>query len=520
MVKQALVFWLAAAAQWASASAVRPEVLAHGDSERLWVAQVRQVGASADSVQTIVYYRLFGQGDKWQVLTRLPARAINLAGQESQAGILLDDGTWALVYPDSTVVTAGALPGSVRMVALASGRNAWWAVGAVRGGLASLLARPTTRGPSTAPAVAATEPWATRLVLFRLTGNQWEPLSELPGDAADTTVSLAVVDDVSYVAAMNVGAALSVRHLANRRWISDLTLRDLPPMTAFKLLSDVSLPRLWVGRLTGPDLVYILKSPKPTTIELKPIPATTPAQRTVAIALGKLSMFATVQGKLVEQDFPTDGGIASGPPYNLSVPRAGSLKQLERVQWVAVSAALLLAMFTSVRQWPASRRLASELAEVTLAPVGRRLLAGIIDAAPVVLAAITAAWVGSHRSPGADAPDATGVVLVVYWAAGLFYVLWMTIIESLAGRSPGKVLTRLRIIALDGKPAKPAALVTRNALRLIDVVLFLFPLLLIPASPLRQRFGDVAAGTLVVADTASENQASKQDGAVDKTNAT
>lgn len=513
-----MVLWLMAVAHWASAAQVRPEVLAQGDSERLWVAQVRQAGPAADSVQTIVYYRVFGQGDKWQVLARLPARAINLAGQESQAGILLDDGTWVLVYTDSTVVTAGALPDSARMVALAASGNAWWAVGAVRGGLASVIAKAATRGAATAPVAVASQPFETRLVLFRLTGNQWMPLSELPDDAsADPNVSLALVDDVPHVAVMIASGALAVRHLADRRWVNDLTLGDLPSMSAFKLLSDGSLPRLWVGRLTDADLLYVLKSPQLATIKLKPIPATTPAQRTVAIALGKLSMFATGQGKLQEQDFPLDGGLASGPPYNLSVPRGGSLKQLERVQWVAVSAALLLAMLSSVRQWPASRRLASELGEITLAPVGRRLLAGIIDAAPVALAAITAAWIGSRRTPGSETPDLPGVVLVVYWAAGLFYVLWMTIIESLAGRSPGKVLTRLRIVGLDGKAAKPAALVTRNALRLIDVVLFLFPLLLIPASPLRQRFGDVAAGTLVVADTAGEKQVSEQDRAVDKT---
>ena len=517
----ALVTWLLAVGCWAPAAEVRPQVLAHGDSERLWVAEVRQAGPAPDAIQTILFYRTFGQGDKWQVLARLPARAVALAGQGSQAGILLDDATWLLLYTDNTVVTAGALPRPARMAALAGGRNAWWAVGVVRGGIAALTTRPTTRAAVTEPAVTATRPTTSRLVLFWLTGNDWKPLSELPGDAgADPAVSLAVIDDVPYVAALGGGGTLHVWHLTDSRWVIDLTRDDLPPLTAFKLLSDGSLPRLWLARLNGPDQLYVLKSPKPVTIDLKPLPGTMPAQRTVTIALGKLSMVAASQGKLVEQDFPIDGGAPYGPPYNLALPKAASLKELGKVLWVAVSIALLLAIFASFRQWPAARGLTSDLSGIALAPLRRRLLAGLIDAAPVILAAAAALRIGTMRAPNPDQPEAMPLLLVVYWAAGLFYVLWMTLIESLAGRSLGKVLMRLRVVGLNGKPPKPAALSTRNVLRLIDVGLFLLPLLMIVAFPLRQRLGDVAAGTLVVSDERGKDDDSRQEQTAGKTDGT
>jgi len=46
--------------------------------------------------------------------------------------------------------------------------------------------------------------------------------------------------------------------------------------------------------------------------------------------------------------------------------------------------------------------------------------------------------------------------------------------------------------------ADTRTLVTRNVLRVIDIGIFFIPLLLIPLFPLRQRVGDIAAGTLVV----------------------
>jgi uncharacterized RDD family membrane protein YckC len=89
---------------------------------------------------------------------------------------------------------------------------------------------------------------------------------------------------------------------------------------------------------------------------------------------------------------------------------------------------------------------------------------------------------------------------LLYWCAGLFYVIYTTAVESLSGRTLGKLLLGLRVVGLDGKPASTGALVTRNMLRVIEVGLFFVPALMILVFPLRQRAGDVAAGTLVVTD--------------------
>ena len=80
----------------------------------------------------------------------------------------------------------------------------------------------------------------------------------------------------------------------------------------------------------------------------------------------------------------------------------------------------------------------------------------------------------------------------------MLYLLHTSLAEALFGRSIGKACCRLRVVGLDGRPASPGAIVTRNMLRIIDLAMVFFPLLLILFSPLRQRAGDVAAGTLVV----------------------
>jgi uncharacterized RDD family membrane protein YckC len=71
------------------------------------------------------------------------------------------------------------------------------------------------------------------------------------------------------------------------------------------------------------------------------------------------------------------------------------------------------------------------------------------------------------------------------------------------GRSIGKLLTGTRVAALDGSRATPAAILVRNLLRVIDILLF-FPLSFVFFSPLRQRVGDMAGGTIVISNDAPE----------------
>jgi len=66
------------------------------------------------------------------------------------------------------------------------------------------------------------------------------------------------------------------------------------------------------------------------------------------------------------------------------------------------------------------------------------------------------------------------------------------------------MLTGLHIVGLDGRPATASARVLRNLFRIIDILIIGMPLALILFSPLRQRAGDLGAGTVVVQGRAEE----------------
>ena len=505
-------FWLVSclllAGQWAVAAPVGPpELLAHGDDQHMWIAHVAQLPTRPTSFRTTIFYRSEGQS-KWQLLNQLPDRVIGLASQASQPAVLLDDGSWILLYTDSGPQTAGPLPMPARMVALAGGRQTWWAIGLGPAGMESATQPISTTQPSaraSAGAVATTQPartrsaqtqsGASRLALYTLSANQWTKAAELTDDISEApNVSLAIIDDIPYVADLDTTGQLQVRHWADHKWVRDLAPIRVAQVGVFRLISDATLPRLWLAQENGPDLLYVLGQRASEPIRLQPIIGAPPAARALAVAFGKLRMVATVNGKLLERDYNPSTGTADGAAFEILLPQPSPLGILPSIQSVIVTVALIVAILASFRQWPATRGLAERLGQLPIAPLGRRFAAGLIDALPVLLAvAVLLVRLRPDREENAALQ-----LLLVYWAASLFYVIYTTVIESLGGRTLGKVALGLRVVSIDGSPAPTTALVTRNVLRVIDVGIFFIPLLLVLLFPLRQRVGDVAAGTLVI----------------------
>lgn len=67
------------------------------------------------------------------------------------------------------------------------------------------------------------------------------------------------------------------------------------------------------------------------------------------------------------------------------------------------------------------------------------------------------------------------------------------------GRTLGKVLLGMRVVSVDGTRASGRAVVVRTFLRAVDYQFAgLLGALLVLVTPLRQRLGDMAAGTVVV----------------------
>jgi uncharacterized RDD family membrane protein YckC len=82
-------------------------------------------------------------------------------------------------------------------------------------------------------------------------------------------------------------------------------------------------------------------------------------------------------------------------------------------------------------------------------------------------------------------------------------VAYFTLFEWLFGATPGKALTRLRVVQVDGTPCTFSAALTRSLARLIDGLLFGVLAAISMRAPLHQRGGDMLARTLVVSSKAS-----------------
>ena len=140
--------------------------------------------------------------------------------------------------------------------------------------------------------------------------------------------------------------------------------------------------------------------------------------------------------------------------------------------------------------------LTSDPAEV----IGRRIGAALLD---IVLMAILMVVVGlafgeGESSGGSASVTLEGVSALVYFALVLVYY---SATEAVWGATVGKRALGLSVVdAETGGRAGGGKVVARNLLRIVDIlpILYLLGLIVMLATPNKQRIGDLAAGTVVV----------------------
>ena len=134
--------------------------------------------------------------------------------------------------------------------------------------------------------------------------------------------------------------------------------------------------------------------------------------------------------------------------------------------------------------------------------VGRRIGALIIDGIllGVVFVVIGLATGGGSASHG-HAGVHLGTSATLVWLACVY--AYYFICEATTGQTLGKKLLGIRVANLDGTKAGAGAVLVRTVLRLIDAlpILYIVGLISVLATgrERRQRIGDLAAGTTVVA---------------------
>lgn len=144
--------------------------------------------------------------------------------------------------------------------------------------------------------------------------------------------------------------------------------------------------------------------------------------------------------------------------------------------------------------------------EFPIATAGSRFVALLVDSVLVFLAAfglmlLTVVLVATHWGRAASVWLRAGeiaLLFLVFWGYFSFFeIAWR-------GQTPGKRLTRLRVLAADGRPATISQTLIRNFVRVVDAFPGVYALgaLCMLLNRRAQRLGDLAAGTIVVHESA------------------
>jgi uncharacterized RDD family membrane protein YckC len=133
--------------------------------------------------------------------------------------------------------------------------------------------------------------------------------------------------------------------------------------------------------------------------------------------------------------------------------------------------------------------------ELTLANIGSRFIAGVIDLVIETLLLLALALLLRPIGSAGYAIFASVSFAVIFFYDVLFEVLG-------GGKTPGKRWTGLRVVRSGGRPITWVPSALRNVLRIIDILpaFYAIGMTAIFVSSDNQRLGDFAAGTHVVRD--------------------
>jgi uncharacterized RDD family membrane protein YckC len=368
--------------------------------------------------------------------------------------------------------------------------------------------------PASRPDATTAPSGQPKLILYRLGPKDWETQGGLPEEippSENLSLSLGVVGGTPLLAYMQNDRTIRVWHrgASADQWEPTADVKSDVDIAEHKVLSGTAAPMLWYRGTSGPGHLWIAR-PGPAGGEgsdhlltaLPGVPADVP--HAVVFANNAVREILIADGKIYEQRLNPSTAAPEGEPALAVLPSVSFQGAVVRVLEVTLAIALVLALLSSMRRRGELNEGELDPARFRLAPFGLRLTAGVIDAVPILVAAgIT--W----ARPSVGQPTVSEWIIL---AAGVgVYLLLTTVVELTAGRSIGKMLTGLHIVGLDGRPATASARVLRNAFRIIDVLIIGMPLALILFSPLRQRAGDLGAGTVVVQGRAEETSAPAED---------
>ena len=135
------------------------------------------------------------------------------------------------------------------------------------------------------------------------------------------------------------------------------------------------------------------------------------------------------------------------------------------------------------------------------ADIARRILAAVIDIAVIIVAFVFYSMVFGETTSASD-DGSTGFTVNLEGNALLGFLvlafLYFFALEAMFGKTLGKLLTGLRVVALDNGYLPPKVLL-RTLCRLVDGLpaFYLIGFIVMLTNKNRQRIGDLAGGTVV-----------------------
>jgi uncharacterized RDD family membrane protein YckC len=132
--------------------------------------------------------------------------------------------------------------------------------------------------------------------------------------------------------------------------------------------------------------------------------------------------------------------------------------------------------------------------------IGRRVAAALIDGIVVFVLLVLVGIVTGDAEASGDyfSVQLEGIEALVWALLALGYYIAT---EAQWGRTAGKRVLGIRVVRLDGSTAGAGPVVTRNVLRIIDILPILYLvgfIVMVTIGRGRQRIGDFAARTAVV----------------------
>jgi len=343
--------------------------------------------------------------------------------------------------------------------------------------------------------VAATAP-TPHPTLIKLGSSGWVLVARLPEEVplSPQRLSLTIAGGVPNLAYVSSERQLRILRIEPPGPSQQLAVLDFEQAIGdFSLLDTPRGAVLWAFGPKGAGMLFSgAKLEKRTQLALDG-GVSPPEWPTATVAAERIRvLWRDDKGKVSEQAYDFDGN-AVGKVATIGTP----------VDWqgespwtgILVLAAFLAFAAAAVRgKGGATATAEGTEIKLPLAPLSSRISAALIDLLPLIVALvlIRRQMVGLHALSTERAKH-----LAMIFGVGLgIYLIHVTLAECVAGTSIGKALFGLRVADLQGGKAKTSAILLRNVLRIIDL-LFL-PLALLVVSPLRQRLGDLIAGTVVI----------------------